>query len=133
MPTATQLALKKHRQSKIHKNRSRALQGCPQKKAQCIRVFIRKPKKPNSAQRKLAKVQITKTKKKIFIYIPGQGHNLQPHSWVLIRGGRVRDMPGIKYKAIRGKFDFNIEQILFRTSRRSKYSIKKPPKKENNK
>lgn len=133
MPTINQLALLNPRGKKKHRRRSPDLRGCPQKRAQCLRVTVRKPKKPNSAQRKIARVQIAKTEKKVTIYIPGQGHNLQPHSWVLLRGGRVKDLPGIKYKAIRGKLDFALEQNLIRSSKRSKYSVKRPKKDEKNK
>lgn len=80
MPTINQLVLKNTRDKKRHKKRSPDLKGCPQKRGQCIRVSIRKPKKPNSAQRKIARIQLCKTDKKVTIYIPGQGHNLQPHS-----------------------------------------------------
>ena len=125
MPTYPQLTLKKHRKKKIHKNCKKHLQKCPQKIGTCIKVTTRKPKKPNSAQRKIAKIQINKTKKKLWIYLPGIGHSLQPFSTVLIRGGRVQDMPGIKYKAIRGKLDFNIEPVLRRSHKRSKYGLKR--------
>lgn len=134
MPTFNQLIGKKYssniRVKKKHKNWTKDLNGCPQKRAQCFKVTTRKPKKPNSAQRKIARVQLTKTGKKLWIYIPGIGHNLQPHSWVLIRGGRAKDVPGVKYKAIRGKLDFSVKEKITRTRRRSKYGLKNP-KKEN--
>ena len=100
-----------------------ALQHNPQKKGVCLRVLTRTPKKPNSALRKLALIRLC-NKKRIYGYIPGEGHNLQEHSVVLIRGGRVKDLPGIKYKIIRGVFDF--EGLKSRKQARSKYGTKKP-------
>jgi small subunit ribosomal protein S12 len=104
MPTINQLC-KKIRKKKNVLNRAPALEGCPQKKGVCLKVFTRTPKKPNSALRKVARLRIS-TKKKISAYIPGEGHTLQEYSTVLMRGGRVKDLPGIKYHLIRGKFDF---------------------------
>jgi small subunit ribosomal protein S12 len=100
-----------------------ALQGNPQLKGVCLRVFTKKPKKPNSAQRKLAKIKLSNG---IIIdaYIPGETHNLQEHGIVLIRGGSVKDLPGIKYKCIRGKFD--LSGVPGRISSRSKYGAKSP-------
>ena len=98
-----------------------ALQGCPQKRAVCIKVRIMKPKKPNSAQRKVARVKLT-TQQVITAYIPGQGHNLQQYSVVLVRGGRVRDLPGIRYKIIRGVLD--AAGVQKRGQRRSKFGTK---------
>jgi small subunit ribosomal protein S12 len=95
---------------------------CPQKKGVCIKIFIRTPKKPNSALRKLARLRLTNNKK-INAYIPGEGHNLQEYSTVLIRGGRVPDLPGIKYHIIRGKLD--LTGIKNRKTSRSKYGTKK--------
>ncbi len=105
MPTNNQLC-KKKRKNKRKTDKTPALNKCPQKKGFCIKLVLRTPKKPNSVLRKLAKLKLT-NKKKIFAYIPGEGHNLQPYSTVLIRGGRVKDLPGVKYHLIRGKFDFN--------------------------
>ena len=121
MPTINQLC-NNIRKLKKSVNRVPALEGAPQKKGVCLKVFIRTPKKPNSAQRKVARLRIS-TKKKISAYIPGEGHTLQEYSTVLMRGGRVKDLPGIKYHLIRGKYDFlglkNIRQA------RSKYGTKK--------
>jgi small subunit ribosomal protein S12 len=100
-----------------------ALQHNPQKKGVCIRILTRTPKKPNSALRKLALIRLN-NKKRIYGYIPGEGHNLQEHSVVLVRGGRVKDLPGIKYKIIRGVFDF--EGLKNKKQARSKYGTKKP-------
>jgi small subunit ribosomal protein S12 len=106
-------------------NTLNALQGNPQLKGVCLRVFTKKPKKPNSAQRKLAKVKLSNG---IIIdaYIPGETHNLQEHAIVLVRGGGVKDLPGIKYKCIRGKFD--LAGVPGRISSRSKYGAKFPSK-----
>lgn len=123
MPTINQLVnYKQGRKKKIKKNKTPALIRCPQKKGICIKIFLRTPKKPNSALRKLANVRLTNGKK-IAAYIPGEGHNLQEYSSVLIRGGRVKDLPGIKYKIIRGKLD--LLGIKNRKSARSKYGTKK--------
>lgn len=100
-----------------------ALKGNPQLKAVCIKVFIMKPKKPNSAQRKVAKVKLSNGKI-INAYIPGETHNLQEHGVVLVRGGGVKDLPGIQYKCIRGKFDLG--GVPKRATSRSKYGVKKP-------
>jgi len=121
MPTTNQL-VKKIRKGKKHKNKVPALRGACQKKGVCIKVFIMKPKKPNSAFRKVARVKLSNNIK-ITGYIPGIGHNLQEHSIVLIRGGRVKDLPGVKYKMIRGKYD--LHPVQNRKSRRSKYGVKK--------
>ena len=102
-------------------NKIAALQGSPQKKGICIRVFTTKPKKPNSAIRKVVRVRLS-NKSKITAYIPGEGHNLQDHSVVLIRGGRVPDLPGVKYKVIRGKYD--AASVLKRKNGRSHYGTK---------
>ncbi len=121
MPTINQLC---HNIRKLKKsvNRVPALEGAPQKKGVCLKVFIRTPKKPNSAQRKVARLRIS-TKKKISAYIPGEGHTLQEYSTVLMRGGRVKDLPGIKYHLIRGKYDFL--GLKNRRQARSKYGTKK--------
>ena len=98
------------------------LQACPQKRGVCTRVYTTTPKKPNSALRKIARVKLT-TGKTITGYIPGEGHNLQEHSVVLVRGGRVKDLPGVKYHLIRGKYD--LHSIRKRKQSRSKYGTKK--------
>ena len=103
--------------------RSPALEKSPQKKGVCLKVFTRTPKKPNSALRKVARLRLS-TKKKITAYIPGDGHTLQEYSTVLMRGGRVKDLPGVKYHLIRGKFDFL--GLKNRKQARSKYGTKKP-------
>ena len=105
MLTPKQLCINYLRKKKIHKTRTPSLEKNPQKKAVCIRIYTRTPKKPNSALRKVAKIK-TSNKCKIEAYIPGEGHNLQQYSVVLIRGGRVKDLPGVKYHIIRGKYDF---------------------------
>ncbi|KAJ3063324.1 30S ribosomal protein S12 [Podochytrium sp. JEL0797] len=99
-----------------------ALDGCPQRRAVCLKVFNVKPRKPNSAQRKVARVRMT-TGKVVLAYIPGEGHNLQEHSVVLVRGGRVSDCPGVRYKIIRGALD--CQGVVNRTKGRSKYGTKK--------
>merc|ERR1711935_1002129 len=104
------------------RNKGPALDGCPQKKGVCTKIFLRTPKKPNSALRKLAKLRLTNNKK-IMAYIPGEGHKLQEYSTVVIRGGRVKDLPGIKFQLIRGKLDFN--GLKERKTSRSKYGAKK--------
>lgn len=122
MSTINQLFFKRQKRiKKLKINKTPALQECPQKKGVCIRVFIKTPKKPNSASRKVAKVKLT-NRRIITIYIPGIGHTLQEHSSVLIRGGRVQDLPGVKYHAVRGKYD--LLGIINRISSRSKYGTK---------
>jgi len=121
MPTIHQLCRNK-RKKKNKRNKVPALDNCPQKKGVCIKIFLRTPKKPNSALRKLTRLRLTNDKK-IMAYIPGEGHNLQEYSTVLIRGGRVKDLPGIKYHLIRGKLDFN--GLKERKTSRSKYGTKK--------
>jgi len=121
MPTINQLS-NKSRKKKLKKNKVPALQKNPQKKGFCVRVFTRTPKKPNSAIRKLARVRLTNNLH-INVYIPGEGHNLQEYSSVLIRGGRVKDLPGIKYHSIRGKFD--LKGLPNRKTSRSKYGAKR--------
>ena len=113
---------KKKRITQYSKNRKKALKRCPQKKGVCVKVFITSPKKPNSAKRKVTKVLLT-TGSQIIAYIDGIGHTLQKHATVLIRGGRRRDLPGIRYRTIRGKFDLNTES-LERSNARSKYGQK---------
>ena len=121
MPTLNQL-IKNGRKNKKRRNRVAALEGQPQKKGVCTKVYTTKPKKPNSAIRKVAKVRLS-TGKYIISYIPGEGHNLQEHSVVLVRGGRVKDLPGVKFKIIRGKFD--LLGVLNRKKSRSVYGAKK--------
>lgn len=122
MPTFNQLT-KQPRLVKKRSQRRPALQKCPQKKGVCIKLVIRTPKKPNSALRKLALLRLS-NRKRIYGYIPGEGkHSLQEHSVVMIRGGRVKDLPGIKYKLVRGVYDF--EGLKGRKKARSKYGTKK--------
>lgn len=103
------------------------LQNCPHKRATVLKLWTAKPKKPNSAIRKIAKVRIISSKITVIVYIPGQGHSLQEHSQILIRGGWVPDLPGVHYKAIRGKFDFNSKERFSWWKWRSKFGV---PKKE---
>jgi small subunit ribosomal protein S12 len=121
MPTINQLC-KKKRPVKKQPNRVPALNKCPQKKGVCTKIFLRTPKKPNSALRKLAQLKLTNGKK-VSAYIPGEGHNLQEYSSVIIRGGRVKDLPGIKYTILRGKLDFS--GLKGRKTSRSKYGTKR--------
>lgn len=123
MATINQLC-KKKRESKKHKIKLKALQFCPFKRGVCFKVLTVKPKKPNSAQRKIAKVMLS-NKRRITVAIPGIGHGLQEHSVILVRGGRANDLPGVRYKAVRGKLDFNMYETFKRTNRRSKYGVKK--------
>lgn len=120
MPTYNQLC-KNKRINKTKLNKTPALEGCPQKKGVCLKVVLRSPKKPNSASRKLVKLKISNGKK-IFAYIPGEGHNLKQYSNVLMRGGRVKDLPGVKYHLVRGKFD--LLGLDKRITSRSKYGTK---------
>lgn len=123
MITTNQL-IKYNRKKKQKKYQKPALKFSPHRKGVCVKVFTSKPKKPNSAIRKLARVKLS-AKQTVTVAIPGQGHNLQKHSIVLIRGGRVRDVPGVKYKIIRGKYDLDTNENIERTNARSKYSLKK--------
>ncbi len=120
MPTINQL-VRKGRKKIVKKSKSIDLEGCPQKKGVCLQVMTRTPKKPNSALRKVARVRLTNGKE-VTAYIPGEGHNLQEHSIVLIRGGRVRDLPGVKYHIMRGKLD--TAGVDGRKRGRSKYGAK---------
>lgn len=120
MPTYSQLCRNKRKQKK-KLNKTPALEGCPQKKGICTKLVLRAPKKPNSALRKLVKLRLS-NQKKIYAYIPGEGHNLQEYSSVLIRGGRVKDLPGVKYRLIRGKLD--LSGLKGRKTSRSKYGTK---------
>ena len=122
MPTFSQLVRKGRKQTRS-KTDSPALQSCPQKRGVCIRVFISTPKKPNSALRKVARVRLTNGIE-VTTYIPGVGHNLQEHSIVLIRGGRVKDLPGVRYHVVRGSLD--AVGVDGRKNGRSKYGTKRP-------
>lgn len=122
MPTINQL-VRKGRQSKKKKTNSPALAQCPQKRGVCVRVYTSTPKKPNSALRKVARVRLTNGIE-VTTYIPGIGHNLQEHAIVLIRGGRVKDLPGVRYHVIRGTQD--TAGVQDRKQSRSKYGTKKP-------
>ena len=121
MPTLNQL-IKKPRKKAKSKKQKLLLEFCPQRKAICVRVYTTSPKKPNSAERKVAKVRLNNNKYLIG-YIPGETHNLQEHSIVLVRGGRVKDLPGVRYQFIRGKYD--LRPVQKRTTSRSKYGCKK--------
>ena len=121
VPTISQL-VRKGREAVLSKTKSPALQSSPQKRGVCVRVFTQTPKKPNSALRKVARVRLTNGME-VTTYIPGEGHNLQEHSVVLIRGGRVRDLPGIRYKVVRAAFDAS--GVSDRRQGRSKYGAKK--------
>lgn len=122
MPTINQL-IRKGRESLLKKNKAPALDACPQKRGVCTRVYTTTPKKPNSALRKVARVRLTNNIE-VTAYIPGEGHNLQEHSIVLIRGGRVKDLPGVRYHIIRGTLDS--AGVSDRRQGRSKYGAKKP-------
>ena len=122
MPTVNQLIRKQRHGLKTH-NKVPALQACPQKRGVCTRVYTTTPKKPNSALRKVAKVRLTNGFE-VIGYIPGEGHNLQEHSVVMIRGGRVKDLPGVRYHIIRGTLD--TQGVKDRKQRRSKYGAKRP-------
>jgi len=122
VPTISQL-VRKGRQRITRKTKSPALQNCPQKRGVCVRVFTQTPKKPNSALRKVARVRLTNSIE-VTSYIPGEGHNLQEHSLVLIRGGRVKDLPGVRYHVIRGTLD--TVGVSERKQSRSKYGAKRP-------
>ena len=122
MPTITQL-LRKPRVPKRKKSKSPALMNCPQRRGVCIQVRTMTPKKPNSALRKVARVRLT-TGREVTAYIPGEGHNLQEHSIVLVRGGRVKDLPGVRYHIVRGTLD--AQGVANRKKSRSKYGTKKP-------
>ena len=126
MPTIQQL-VRKGRKKLKSKSKSPALDSCPQKRGVCTRVYTTTPKKPNSAMRKVARVRLSHGKE-VNAYIPGEGHNLQEHSIVLIRGGRVKDLPGVRSHVIRGTLDTG--GVDDRTQRRSKYGAKKPKAKK---
>ena len=122
MPTINQL-VRKSREKVSKRNKVPALKACPQKRGVCLRVYTTTPKKPNSALRKFARVKLTNGQE-VTAYIPGEGHNLQEHSVVLIRGGRVKDLPGVRYHIIRGTLD--TQGLEKRRQRRSKYGAKRP-------
>jgi len=126
LPTVNQL-IRKGRKAKKYKSKSPALERCPQKRGVCTRVFTTTPKKPNSAMRKVARIRLTNNIE-VTGYIPGIGHNLQEHSIVLIRGGRVKDLPGVRYHVIRGSLD--CEGVQDRLQGRSKYGSRKPKQKK---
>ena len=121
MPTINQL-VRKGRRPREKRSKSPALDACPQRRGTCILVRIMRPKKPNSAERKVARVRLTNGRE-ITVYVPGEGHNLQPHSVVLVRGGRVRDLPGIRYHIVRGAYDCS--GVEGRRQSRSKYGVKR--------
>ena len=122
MPTINQL-VRKGRVRPSERNKVPALQACPQRRGVCTRVYTTTPKKPNSALRKVARVRLTNGFE-VTSYIPGEGHNLQEHSVVLIRGGRVKDLPGVRYHVVRGTLD--TQGVKDRRQRRSKYGAKRP-------
>ncbi|MGQ0664137.1 MAG: 30S ribosomal protein S12 [Pseudomonadota bacterium] len=122
MPTVNQL-VRLGRQRKISRNKVPALGGAPQRRGVCTRVYTTTPKKPNSALRKVARVRLTNGFE-VTTYIPGEGHNLQEHSVVMLRGGRVKDLPGVRYHIIRGSLD--TQGVKDRRQRRSKYGAKRP-------
>ncbi|MDD2584957.1 MAG: 30S ribosomal protein S12 [Bacteroidales bacterium] len=124
MPTIQQL-VRKGRVVISEKSKSRALESCPQKRGVCVRVYTTTPKKPNSAMRKVARVRLT-NQKEVNAYIPGEGHNLQEHSIVLVRGGRVKDLPGVRYHILRGALD--TAGVEGRMQSRSHYGTKRPKK-----
>ena len=122
MPTINQL-VRFGRKRQVEKSTSRALEGCPFRQGVCLQVYTRTPKKPNSAMRKVAKVRLTNGHE-IIAYIPDEGHNLQEHSLVLVRGGRVKDLPGVRYHIVRGNRDAT--GVEKRRVSRSKYGVKRP-------
>ena len=122
MPTINQL-LKKGRVAPKVRNKVPALENCPQKRGVCVKVYTTTPKKPNSALRKVARVRLSNGHE-VTAYIPGEGHNLQEHSVVLLRGGRVKDLPGVRYHILRGNLD--TQGVSARKQQRSKYGAKKP-------
>ena len=122
MPTINQL-VRNERKKVIKKSKSPALESCPQRRGVCTRVYTTTPKKPNSALRKVARVRLSNGKE-VNAYIPGEGHNLQEHSIVLVRGGRVKDLPVVRYHIVRGALD--TAGVNGRTQRRSKYGAKRP-------
>ena len=131
MPTINQL-VRKGREAVRKKSKTPAMEACPQKRGVCIRVYTTTPKKPNSALRKVARVRLS-SGQEVTAYIPGEGHNLQEHSIVLVRGGRVRDLPGVRYHIVRGKLDCSGAEMQGKFSHRrgrsrSKYGVKRKKK-----
>lgn len=126
MSTKNQYIIKEFRKKKKKKVKKLILEKCPQKKATCLKVFVTSPKKPNSASRKVAKVVLLSNRKVTQCHIPGIKHSLQRYSTVLLRGGRVKDLPGVKYRLVRGKFD--LKRVFDRAKARSKYGIPKSSK-----
>ena len=132
MPTISQL-IRKPRQQKVYREKARHMEACPQKRGVCTRVYTTTPKKPNSALRKVARVRLSNGIE-VTTYIPGEGHNLQEHSVVLIRGGRVKDLPGVRYHVVRGTLDASgaigpsSTNKKERNRKRSKYGVKRPKK-----
>lgn len=124
MPTINQL-VRKGRKKAVSKSKSPVLESCPQRKGVCLQVKTTTPKKPNSALRKVARVRLTNGKE-VTVYIGGEGHNLQEHSIVMVRGGRVRDLPGVRYHVVRGVYDCS--GVSERRQARSKYGAKAPKK-----
>ena len=124
MPTIQQL-VRKGRETLVEKGKSPALDSCPQRRGVCVRVYTTTPKKPNSALRKVARVRLS-SGIEVTAYIPGEGHNLQEHSIVLVRGGRVKDLPGVRYKIVRGALD--TQGVKGRGQARSRYGAKKEKK-----
>ena len=122
MPTATQVAKKRKRLKKFRRSSTPGLRGCPQSKGSCIQIMIKTPRKPSSGKRKVARVQL-RSKKNVNCHIPGIGHEIQKYATVLVRGCRVRDIPAMKYRVIRGKFDS--KAVYERLTSRSKYGTKK--------
>jgi len=122
MPTIEQL-VRKGRKKNIEKSKAPALDACPQRRGVCVRVYTTTPKKPNSAMRKVARVRLT-NQKEVNAYIPGEGHNLQEHSIVLIEGGRIKDLPGVRYHIVRGTLD--TAGVSDRKTSRSRYGAKRP-------
>jgi small subunit ribosomal protein S12 len=122
LPTINQL-VRKPRQAEPARNKVPALEACPQRRGVCTRVYTTTPKKPNSALRKVARVRLTNGME-VTAYIPGEGHNLQEHSVVLVRGGRVKDLPGVRYKVVRGTLD--AAGVSDRKKARSQYGVKAP-------
>jgi small subunit ribosomal protein S12 len=122
MPTVQQL-IRKPRKRVVKRKKNRALEQCPQRRGVCTRVYTTTPKKPNSALRKVAKVRMT-SGHEVICYIPGEGHNLQEHSVVLVRGGRVKDLPGVRYTVVRGALD--TQGVKDRKQSRSRYGAKRP-------
>lgn len=121
MPTFIQI-FKTKRKFTARRGRAPGLQACPQRRGVCTRILVMPPKKPNSANRRIAKIVLV-SKKKITAHIPGIGHSLQKHGSVLVRGGRVKDLPGVRYRVVRGKYD--VSGVYFRSRARSKYGKKK--------